>query len=218
MVPTSPDASDVTDSILHRIAAGDPTAVSECMERFGGLVWSVVRRYCASPGDAEDAVQEIFIDLWRSAARYDESIASETTFVAMIARRRLIDRNRKKARRPETSMVPETLAIAAPGEIDADVASMSEEAKIAHEAMRQLRPEQQRVLQLSIFHGVSHEQIARSTGLPLGTVKTHARRGLIRIRELLEESRLGDGSAGQAVADGEKIERGRAERAGGASS
>jgi len=186
----------VSDSILQRIASGDASAVTECMDRFGGLVWSVARRYCMSASDAEDAVQEIFIDLWRSAARFDESIASETTFIAMIARRRLIDRNRKKARRPETSMVPETLAIAAPGEFDADLAAMSEEAKIASEAMSQLRPEQQRVLQLSIFHGASHEQISRSTGLPLGTVKTHARRGLIRIRELLDARQRADGAAG----------------------
>jgi len=192
----------LTESILQRIASGDAAAVTECMDRFGGLVWSVARRYCASTADAEDAVQEIFIDLWRSAARFDETIASETTFVAMIARRRLIDRNRKKARRPETSMVPETLAIAAPGEIDEEIAVNSEEARIAQEALGQLRPEQQRVLQLSIFHGASHEQISRSTGLPLGTVKTHARRGLIRIRELLESRRREQDTSGTATLDG----------------
>lgn len=174
----------VEDSILQRVASGEPEAITICMDRFGGLVWSVARRYCPTAAEAEDAVQEIFIDLWRSAGRFDASIASETTFVAMIARRRLIDRNRKRARRPETAMIPETVAAPAVDRESPEI--VEEDARIASEALAQLRPEQQRVLQLSIFHGASHEQISRSTGLPLGTVKTHARRGLIRIRELLE--------------------------------
>ncbi len=171
------------------------------MDRFGGLIWSVARRYCPTAAEAEDAVQEIFIDLWKSAGRYDASIASETTFVAMIARRRLIDRNRRRARRPESAMIPES--VAAPM-AEAGVPSIVEEdARIAAEALAQLRPEQQRVLQLSIFHGASHEQISRSTGLPLGTVKTHARRGLIRIRELLEARKAArSGSDGPARATG----------------
>ena len=179
----------MTDSILQRVASAEPGAINECMDRFGGLVWSVARRYCSNAGEAEDAVQEIFIDIWKSAGRYDAAIASETTFVAMIARRRLIDRNRKKARRPDTSTLSEGTPI--PMEMEGERTEVSEEAAMAARAMTQLRPEQQRVLQLSIFHGASHEQIARSTGLPLGTVKTHARRGLIRIRELLQQGRDG---------------------------
>jgi DNA-directed RNA polymerase specialized sigma24 family protein len=70
--------------------------------------------------------------------------------------------------------------------VQPDVPTQQEEAARATAALERLRPEQQRVLQLSIYHGRSHEEIARSTGLPLGTVKTHARRGLIRLREILE--------------------------------
>ncbi|MFO0875026.1 MAG: sigma-70 family RNA polymerase sigma factor [Phycisphaerales bacterium] len=176
-----------SESVLLRVASGDASAVSECMDRFGGLVWSLARRYCNNVVEAEDAVQEIFIDIWKSAARFDESIASETVFVATIARRRLIDRFRKKSRRPESAIVSDI--VEAPT-TDADAPTeISEDARIASEALAELRPEQQRVLRLSIFHGASHEQIARSTGLPLGTVKTHARRGLIRIREVLEAKR-----------------------------
>ena len=68
-----------------------------CMDRFGGLVWSLARRVTRSTAEADDAVQEIFVDLWRSASRFDPSIANETTFVAMIARRRLIDRGRRRS-------------------------------------------------------------------------------------------------------------------------
>ncbi|MFM7800018.1 MAG: sigma factor-like helix-turn-helix DNA-binding protein, partial [Planctomycetota bacterium] len=79
---------------------------------------------------------------------------------------------------------PEAAPPAAPAQ--PDVPTQQEEAARATAALERLRPEQQRVLQLSIYHGRSHEEIARSTGLPLGTVKTHARRGLIRLREILE--------------------------------
>lgn len=174
-------------SILERVAAGDPAAPSQCIARFSGLVWSLARRLCASASDAEDAVQEIFIDLWKSAARFDPSIASETTFVAMIARRRLIDRGRRRQRRPEVPQIPETVADTSPR---TDRSEASEQQSIAQQAFAQLRPEQRQVLQLAIHHGCSHEQIATATGMPLGTVKTHARRGLIRIRQILSEQGL----------------------------
>lgn len=171
-------------SILERVAQGDPAAPAECIDRFSGLVWSLARRLCASASDAEDAVQEIFIDVWKSAARFDPAIASETTFVAMIARRRLIDRGRRRMRRPEVPQIAETVADSAER---IDRADSAEQQGIAQRAFAQLRPEQQQVLQLAIHHGCSHEQIATATGMPLGTVKTHARRGLIKIRQILAD-------------------------------
>ncbi|HEY1068798.1 MAG TPA: sigma-70 family RNA polymerase sigma factor, partial [Pirellulales bacterium] len=89
------------DVLLPRVAAGQPSAVDECLARYGGLVWSLARRHTNNTSDAEDAVQEIFIDLWRSAARFNPQAASEATFVAMIARRRLIDRRRKQSSAPQ---------------------------------------------------------------------------------------------------------------------
>lgn len=172
--------------VLQRVARGERAAVQECIDRFGGLVWSLARRFCYNPSEAEDAVQEIFLDLWRSAGRYDPSVASEATFVAMIARRRLIDRRRRAAREPDRQELNPAIA-----QDDADVidrAEVGEDAAAAVRAMETLRPEQQRVLRLSIYQGLSHERIAEATGLPLGTVKTHVRRGLIRIREILSGS------------------------------
>ena len=130
-------------------------------------------------------MQEIFLDLWKSAPRFDPSIASETTFVAMIARRRLIDRGRRRMRRPEAMMIEES--VASPS-AQSDPVEVREAASLVQDAFQTLRPEQQRVLQLSIHHGCSHEQIATATGLPLGTVKTHARRGLIRLRQVLADA------------------------------
>lgn len=172
----------LTQSLLQRVAAGDRAAVRECIDRFGGLVWSLARRGGFSDAEAEDAVQEIFIELWRYAGRYDPVVASEAAFVAMISRRRLIDRRRRASRRPDQQPMPEHAAAAEAGY---EGAQTSEEARRAARAMEQLAPDQQRVLRLSIMHGLSHEKIATALNMPLGTVKTHARRGLTRVREML---------------------------------
>jgi RNA polymerase sigma-70 factor (ECF subfamily) len=175
----------VTQSLLQRVAAGDAGAVRELIDRYGGLVWSLARRLSLSQSDAEDAVQEVFADVWKSAARFDERVASEATFIAMIARRRLIDRRRRASRTPAAVEVREDLDGATARITPERRAELTEEASKAVKAIETLRPEQQRVLRLSIYHGLSHERIAEVTGLPLGTVKTHVRRGLLAVREAL---------------------------------
>ena len=179
-------------TILQRIAGGDQNAVQECLKSYGGLVWSLARRMLRNTEDAEDAVQEIFLDVWKNAARFDPSQASETTFIAMIARRRLIDRIRHVQRRISADSLDDILA--EPSVRTDRTVQTNLEARDAAKAMDQLRPEQRQVLQLSIVHGLSHQEISDTTGMPLGTVKTHARRGLIQVRELLG---LGESSAGR---------------------
>jgi RNA polymerase sigma factor (sigma-70 family) len=185
----------VPESLLRRIATGDSSAVDEVLDRYGGLVWSLARRFCANAADAEDAAQEVFIDLWQSARRFDEALASEATFVAMIARRRLIDRYRRSGRRRDVAGLMTDVA-ENENNPSARAEMLDEVAKISA-AMTSLRPEQQQVLKLSIYEGLTHDEIARSTGLPLGTVKTHARRGLMRIREVMGQP-AGEAQGGTA--------------------
>jgi len=173
----------VAQAILNRIASGDKAAVQECLDTFGGLVWSLARRMCPNTNDAEDAVQEIFIDIWKNANRFDALQASETTFVAMIARRRLIDRLRKTQRQPNIDSLEDVLA--EPSNNMNRQIEISAEANEAAKAMKDLRPEQRQVLHLSIVQGFSHQEIADALEMPLGTVKTHARRGLLQVRESL---------------------------------
>lgn len=173
----------MSQTILQRIAAGDKTAVQECLSTYGGLVWSIARKLLRNSEDAEDAVQEIFVDIWKNAGRFDESQASETTFIAMIARRRVIDKIRHSTRRLSADSLDDVLL--EPFTRSDRTMQMSVEANEAAKAMRTLRPEQQQVLRLSIVQGMSHQEISDATGMPLGTVKTHARRGLTRVREVL---------------------------------
>jgi len=166
--------------LLPQVAQGNPDAIRACLDRYGGLVWGIARRFFGASPDAEDAVQDAFLDLWRSAGRYDPRVSSEAVFVALIARRRFIDRRRRGARRLDTEPLPE--AQAAPSQTTAEQVT---EAKLAERAMQELRPEQRQVLVLSTCHGMSHEEISQATGMPLGTVKAHVRRGLVRVREVL---------------------------------
>lgn len=146
-------------------------------------MWSIARKMLRDDADAEDAVQEIFIEIWKNAGRFDESMSSETTFIAMIARRRLIDRIRRSTRRISPDSLDDVLL--EPFTRSDQEMQVSIEAKEAAEAVRTLRPEQQQVLRLSIIQGMSHQEISAATGMPIGTVKTHARRGLIQVRQAL---------------------------------
>lgn len=176
-------------TLLQLVAAGEPGAVQDTLDRYSGLVWSLARRLSPTRSDAEDAVQEIFVSLWKSADRFDPNTAQESTFVAMIARRRLIDRLRRSGRRPDTQSVEIGDDLASVSDSGSGGVAMNDDARVVSRAFTQLSDEQQRVLRLSIQHGQSHSQIAESTGIPLGTVKTHARRGMIKLKSLVEEAR-----------------------------
>ena len=169
--------------VLPRVAAGETAAVAECLSRYGNLVWSLARRSCSDVQAAEDAVQDIFLKLWTVAGRYDSAIGSESTFVAMIARRRLIDLSRKKSLKPTGAVELDYLAHS-----EMDVASrveINDEAAKARVLLEELPTDQQQVIKLSVYDGLSHSRIAEATGLSLGTVKTHMRRGMLKLRKSL---------------------------------
>ena len=174
-----------TKSILERVGAGDTSAVNECMERYGDLVWSLGRRYLRNAADAEDAVQDIFIDIWRSAGRYDHNIASEVAFISTIARRRLIDKIRQAGRRPLTDSLDDDEGTPIDPGVPATVEDDTE-VTIVERVLAEMDPEHQKVLAMSIYEGYSHSEIAELLSLPLGTVKTRVRRGLIHIRQQLQ--------------------------------
>jgi len=169
---------------LQRVAAGDGAAIGACLDRYGGLVRSIASGYERESGEAEDAVQEIFIEIWRNAARYRPELASEATFVATIARRRLIDRYRRSRRRPLLASI-EGLEPAA----EEDVHAFTVQSLQIREVLRILNglpSDRRRVLRLALLEQRTHAEIAQLTGLPLGTVKTTIRRGLARLRDALQ--------------------------------
>lgn len=176
-------------SILERVAAGDPGAVQEVLSRYTALVWSLASSLSRDPHEVEDVVQDIFVDVWRSAVRYDSSVASEATFIATIARRRVIDRRRRAGRRVD----PEPLEdVVAPGADDPALrqVDIEDEAAQAKEVLAELTGDRRKVLELSVVTGLTHREIAADTGIPLGTVKSHIRRGLVEVSERLKARRV----------------------------
>ena len=170
--------------VLKRIADGDSTAVKDCLQQYGGLVCSMARRMLHSVEDADEVVQDIFVELWQKAGRFEPSRGTEATFITMVARRRIIDRQRRAGRGPDVTAIVDDAQVV--GSSDHSYAEINDEAAVAKACMGKLKADERQVLELSIFHGLSQSKIADRTGMPLGTVKTNARRGLMRLRELMQ--------------------------------
>jgi RNA polymerase sigma-70 factor (ECF subfamily) len=174
---------EADEPLLPLVASGDRMAVTRCIRRYGPLVWSIARRLSPTSEDAEDAVQEIFLDIWRHARRFDGTLGSEKVFVTMLARRTLIDRLRSlRPRLRAETPIDDVLEQEGPATSRAERDAELDEAR---QLLRSLPLPQQRVIALSLVHGMSHAEISSSTGLPLGTVKTMLRRGVLRVRESL---------------------------------
>lgn len=181
----------MAETILQRIASGQTGAIRECLDRYGDFVWSLSHRYLRALGDdVDDAVQEIFIELWRSAPRFDPAIGSEPAFIATIAHRRLISRQRRAGRHRSVSI--DSVAEPADRARLRDPAQLQDEARSAAEAFSRLSDEERHIIELSLYHGLTHERIAAHVNIPVGTVKTRIRRGLIRLREFMTERAGGD--------------------------
>ena len=169
--------------LLPRIATGDNHAMEECLDLYGNLVWSLARRMSPS-ADADDAVQEIFLDIWKNAARFNKNVASEKTFVMMIARRRLIDRRRKLGREPQLQLLDE-VALNISKQDDVDKLELGDEFVRATRCLEALQKEQRQVVELAVYHGLTHQQISARDDVPLGTVKAWIRRGMIQLRDCM---------------------------------
>jgi len=179
--------------LLQRVAAGDAGAVDALLARYRPYVWSLVRGRVPHD-EAEDVVQEAFIHLWRSAAGFDPKLGSERAFVATIARRRLVDRQR----RSRSGFGVEPMVEEPPrsrDEVDEmERVDIADEAAHAERALGKLRPAEQAVLRMSVS-GLTHREIAERSDMPLGTVKSHARRGLERVRKMLAAGEESDADA-----------------------
>jgi RNA polymerase sigma-70 factor, ECF subfamily len=172
-------ASDV--SLMSRILANDQDAMSVIFDRYGSLVYSIALRILKDPGQAEDVLQEIFIQLWRSPSKFAEGRGSLPGWLAVVARNRAIDHLRQ--RRPSESfgdvVVASSVNLASEVERDAMIEKV-------RSVMSTLPANQQRMVELAFFEGLTHAEIAIRTGEPLGTVKTRIRSALTSLRKEIE--------------------------------
>ncbi len=172
-----------SESILHRIAAGDGGAMRECIDRYGNLLWGIVRRYVKDTTEAEDLVQEVFTEIWKKAGSFNPNVASETTYIGLIARRRAIDCLRRQGRQPGFETLDAAESIPTTDEV---ISSATCDPETIRSAVTTLPDETRQLFKLFFEDGFTHPEIAEKTGLPLGTVKTRLRRGLISLREHLQ--------------------------------
>lgn len=168
----------VEADVETRFGSDDPAVLRAAFDTCGGAVYGYGRRMLPSNEDAEDLVQQVFVTAWRQRHRYDPSRASLLSWLLGIARHKAIDRLRKLDRERR-------LVVDKPDDAG-DEAAHTADRLLVTEALAWLRPEQQQVLELAFYDDLTHQQIADKLGMPLGTVKSHARRGLQRLRRFLD--------------------------------
>ena len=182
MQPEQAQSADV--QLLKAVARGDERALAELYDQYRVVLFGLLMRILNSREEAEDVLQEVFMQVWRRAGDFDESRGKPFTWLVTVARSRGIDRLRSLGAR-------ERVAVAAtrePHEETSDAASdafRSEQHQLVRSALAQLPEEQKRPLVLAYFDGLTQSEIAEKLGAPLGTVKTRMRNGMNKLRELL---------------------------------
>lgn len=184
MIPEQAQTSDV--ELLNAIARGDEQALAVLYDRYKSILFGLILRILHSRAESEDVLQEVFLQVWKRAADFDETRGRPFTWLVTVARSRAIDRLRSRESRER---VASEAAHAAPEAVSDAVedAIKSEEGAVVRDALAKLPDEQRRTLLLAYFEGLTQTEIAARLGAPLGTVKTRMRSGMTRLRELLRE-------------------------------
>jgi RNA polymerase sigma-70 factor, ECF subfamily len=168
--------------LLARVAQGERGAMDDLFSAYGRLAYGIALRVLRDPGLAEDAVQDAFVSIWKSAASYRAGLASESAWIVMLVHRRAVDIVRRSERRPtELALYDEHAAD------DLAFADPYEAARV-RAALAQLSEAERECLELAYYGGFTQTEIAGRIGVPVGTVKTRTMRGLGRLRDLLGES------------------------------
>jgi RNA polymerase sigma-70 factor, ECF subfamily len=188
MEPTDARPDDAAE-LVARIARGDRQAFDHFYDAFASIAFGVIRRVLRDPGLAEEVLQEVFWQVWRDASRYDPARGRPEAWLLMRARSRAIDRLRSVRRTDKTFVTPVDETLARAPETDRPGAAV-EEGDLIQRALVQLPDVQRRVIELAFFEGLTQSEIATRLAEPLGTVKTRARLGLERLRNLLGGERL----------------------------
>jgi RNA polymerase sigma-70 factor (ECF subfamily) len=169
----------VEDSaLLAQVEQGDSQALASLYARYSKVVYSVSLRVLRDPASAEDVLQEIFMQIWRKPTAFSTEKGSLAGWLAILSRNRSIDLHRRK--RPTDSV--DDVVLASPFNL-AEAAEQNMMLEKAQSWMQQLSAEQQQMLQMAFFDGLTHSEIAEKTGSPLGTIKTRIRRALQTLRK-----------------------------------
>jgi RNA polymerase sigma-70 factor (ECF subfamily) len=186
---SSRDLAHLSDeALLSLVASSDDLALSELYDRFGRVAYGLALRILRDEALAQDAVQEAFLAVWRSADRFLAERAKASTWILTLVHRRSVDLVRREDRRRGEPL--ERAAEPAAPSTTEDEATLGFERRIVQEALAQLTPEQREALELGYYGGLTQTELAERLGQPLGTIKSRMFTGLSRLRDLLAEAGL----------------------------
>lgn len=171
---------------LVRVVDGDRAAFAEVYQRTSSKLFGVCLRILGNRNEAEEALQEAYINVWQKAGSFDPDRSSPITWLAALARNRAIDRLRARGARPTEDLENEALAIADPAASASEELETHEQGQILARCIGELEPKQAEPIRQAFFGGTTYSELASREGVPLGTMKSWVRRGLLRLKECLQ--------------------------------
>ena len=175
------------EALVALVARGDEDALAELYDRVSRVAYGLALRVLRDERHAEDAVQEAFLQVWRSAATFRAERAKATTWILTLVHRRAVDLVRREERRQADPLTDDSAAGEAPEQTE-EAAWLRFERERVQSALRQLPDVQREALELAYYGGFSQSELADRLGVPLGTIKSRMFAGLARLRELLDDA------------------------------
>lgn len=184
--PPSPVALLAPEDHIRRIAGGDADAVGALYDQTSSLVYGLAMRIIGDVADAEEITLDVYTQVWRTASSFDPGRGSALAWLVMLTRSRAIDRLRSRADRDgRETFIADGWQPRDRSDLPDQASFMRQQRVMVETALAGLSPEQRELIKLAFFRGLTHAELAVRTGLPLGTVKTRIRLGIIKLRELL---------------------------------
>jgi len=185
---TSPMQCAPDSALVEQMMAGDENALAALYDRYSGMLFAMLVRILKDTGAAEEVLQDLFLQLWHSASRYDTARGSLAAWLLVIGRNRAISRLRGRGRH-EVQEDGETFSMenfASPGNIE-DEASRAQMVERLRSAMATLPGEQRQAVELAYFEGMTQTEIAAQTNTPLGTVKSRVRAAMQSLKQVFDD-------------------------------
>jgi RNA polymerase sigma-70 factor (ECF subfamily) len=171
---------------INRVAAGDKAALRLVYSETSAKLFGVCLRILGERSEAEDVLQEVYLTVWRKAASYDESVASPITWLVAIARNRSIDRLRAGGASRASLPIEAASEVPDPGMSAVERLEIDEDQARLRDCLHELEERQQAAIRAAFLDGSTYDELATRVGVPLGTMKSWIRRGLMKLRECLE--------------------------------